>query len=314
MYEVLTEMEIQTYQDLEQKGILLPLMEQAFGWPFDPIEFEKTVKADPRLRESCVGFCALKEGKALGYVGVMDLTLRASNGAVEKVGGLYGVATLPGYTRQGICTALLNRAHEHFRAKNYRFSLLTTSPTIVAHSLYEKMGYFDVTSFPSAYKIRQKDERHEISEREGVSKWNLARMLELFHEYVKNKTGFVVRDEAYMKMLMKQYEISAKECIMTQRGYVIFKKEKKQARVRELVAQNNKEMDRLIRLVENKAQRIVIGRLGAWDPALDRAYKSRGFIVLETGHGVLMVKQLLAKATFNVFCGKRFYMSALDHF
>lgn len=307
-------MEIRTYQDLEQKSILLPLVEQAFGWPFDPIEFEKTVKADPRLRNSCVGFCALKEGKALGYVGVMDLTLRASDRTVEKVGGLYGVATSSGYTRQGICTALLNRAHEYFMAKDYRFSLLTTSSTIVAHSLYEKMGYYDVASFPSAYKIRQKGERHEISEPEGDSKWNLARMLELFREYVKSKTGFVVRDEAYMKMLMKQYEISAKECIMTQRGYVIFKKEKKQARVRELVAQNNKEMDRLIRLVENKAQRIVIGRLGAWDPALGRAYMSRGFTVLETGYGVLMAKELLAKAPFNVFYGKRFYMSALDHF
>lgn len=307
-------MEILTYRELQQKGTLLPLMEQAFGWPFVPQDFERTIKADPRLRDGCVGFCGLKEEKVVGFVGVMDLTMRAFDGAVEKVGGLYGVATFPGYTRQGICTALLNRAHEYFAEKGYRFSFLTTSPTIVAHGLYCRLGYYDVASFPSAYKIKEKTERQKTAKREKNPKWNLGKMLELFRDYVESRTGFAVRGEAYMKMLIKQYEISARECILTPNGYVIFKKEKRQARIRELIAHDRKEMNRLIGLVEDKAQNIIVGRLGIETPTVSRVYESRGFTVLETGHGVLMVKELTTDVSFNDFCGGRFFMSALDHF
>jgi GNAT superfamily N-acetyltransferase len=307
-------MNILTYRELEQKNALLPLMEQAFGWPFNAVEYEKTIKADPRLKDGSVGFCLLKEGKVLGYVGVMDLALRTATGKVENVGGLYGVATLPGYTRQGVCTALINRAHEYFLEKGYRFSFLTTSPTIVAHDLYSKMGYSDVASLLSAYKIKEKTEQHETSKRETVLKWDYDRMLELFHEYAKGKTGFAVRDEAYLKTLIKQYEISAKECIMTQEGYVIFKKEKKLARIRELVARSQGEMSRLIGLVEDRARTIIIGRLGVWNPIVNQVYRSRGFTVLETGYGVLMVKELVSDASFSDCYGDRFQMSALDGF
>src|SRR5512136_1205739 len=107
-------MRILTYQQLDQKKSLLPLMDQAFGWPLDPMEFDKNIKADPRLRDSGVGFCAATEGKTVAYVGVMDLDTRTVDNKTERVGGIYGVATLPGQTRKGMCTALLNRAHEHF--------------------------------------------------------------------------------------------------------------------------------------------------------------------------------------------------------
>jgi predicted acetyltransferase len=244
----------------------------------------------------------------------MDLTLRTVAGKMEKVGGLYGVATLPRYTRQGVCTTLINRAHGYFLEKGYRFSFLTTSPTIVAHALYSKLGYYDVGSLLSAYKMKEKTELHEASKHETVSRWDYDKMLELFHEFVRSRTGFAVRDEPYLKMLIRQYEISARECIITQEGYAIFKKEKKIARIRELVARSRREMSQLIGLVEDKAKSIVIGRMGVWNPTVDQAYRSRGFTVLETGYGVLMVKELVKDASFRDSYGDRFQMSALDGF
>jgi len=306
-------MRILTYQQLDQKKSLLPLMEQAFGWPFDPLEFDKNIKADPRLRDSGVGFCAVTEDKTVAYVGVMDLTTRTVDNKTERVGGIYGVATLPGHTRKGICTALLNRAHEHFLEKDYRFSFLTTSPTIVAHGLYKKLGYFDVTPFPGIYKVREKLNKQKTVKREKASKLNLTGMLEIYRGYVKNKTGFVARDEVYMKMIVKIHEIAAKECITTEKGYVIFKKDKKQVRIRELVAHDKKEMNKLIRIVEDKAQNVIYGR-DVLDPTLREAYADRGFTVLNSGHGVLMVKELTSHASFKKAYDNRFYMSALDHF
>jgi GNAT superfamily N-acetyltransferase len=288
-------------------------MEQAFGWPLDPLEFEKNIKVDPRLRDSGVGFCAITEGKTIAYVGVMDLATRTVNGKVEKVGGICSVATLPGHTRKGICTALLNRAHEHFLERGYRFSLLTTSPTIVAHALYEKLGYFDVISFPGVYKVKEKASKQETVQRKEVSKLNLASMLEIYRDYVKNKTGLVARDETYMKMLVKTYEIAHKECITTEKGYLIFKKDKKQIRIRELVAHDNKEMSKLIGIAEDKAQDVIYGR-DVVDPTLREAYQARGYMVLDSGHGVLMAKELTAHASYKEAYGSRFHMSALDHF
>jgi ribosomal protein S18 acetylase RimI-like enzyme len=288
-------------------------MEQAFGWPFDPLEFEKTIKVDPRLRGSGIGFCAVIERKTAAYVGVMDLTTKTVDEKAERVGGIYGVATHPGYTRKGICTALLNRAHENFIERGYHFSFLTTNTTLVAHALYEKLGYFDVTSFPGVYKVKEKANTHKTVKHEKASSLNFAKMLEIYREDVKSKTGFVARDESFIKMLFKTHEIADKECIMTEKGYVIFKKDKKQVRIRELVAHGKKEMNKLIRKVEDKAQNVVYGR-DVLDLPLREAYEERGFTTLDSGHGVLMVKELTADASFKETYGSRFYMSALDHF
>ena len=134
-------MKILSYRTLKQRDSLLPLMEQAFGWPFEEQEYAKVIKSDPRLREGVVGFCGIEDSKVLGFVGVMDLTTRTVDGETEKVGGVFAVATLPGYTRQGICTQLLRRAHDYFRDRGYRFSLLTAGQPSVAYALYCKLGY-----------------------------------------------------------------------------------------------------------------------------------------------------------------------------
>jgi len=303
-------MRILAYRELEDKDALLPLMEQAFAWPLVGQEFDRTIRIDSRLRESCVGFCAVDAGRVVGYTGVMDLATKTLEGRVEKAGGIYGVATLPGYTRRGICRMLMDRAHEHLIEKHYRFSFLTTSPTIVAYGLYTKLGYFDVTSFPGAYKVIVR--KKKLKKTRGGTKLDFGRMLRIYGKYVKDKTGLVVRDEAYVKMLAKTLGISARECILTDRGYVIFKKEKKHVRIREIAACDEEEMHRLIGLVENRAENLVYAR-GVVDPDLQRVYRSHGYTVLEAGHGVIMVKEL-ADAPFSEVYGDRFHMSALDYF
>jgi hypothetical protein len=179
--------------------------------------------------------------------------------------------------------------------------------------LYKKLGYFDVTSFPGVYKVKEKPKKQKTLKREKASKLNLTGMLEIYRECVKNKTGFVAREETYMKMLAKIHKIAAKECIATEKGYVIFKKDKQQVRIRELVAHDKKEMTKLIRIVEDRAQNVIYGR-DVLDPTLREAYADRGFTVLNSGHGVLMVKELTSHASFNEAYDNRFYMSALDHF
>jgi len=305
-------MRILTYRDLESKSSLLPLMEQAFGWPFDPREFEKYVKMDPGLRNGVVGFCGVENGCVVGFVGVMDLATRTLNGTVEYMGGIYGVATLPGHTRRGIAKRLLNSANQYFSKKGYRFSFLNTSPTLVAYALYCKLGYEDVVEYPCAYRMfeTQKPASSSVAENSG---FDPNKVLKIYEEYVNDKTGFVVRDRAYLRTAMKHERLTARQLIASEKGYVFFRRERGLVRIIELVALDAEEMNRLIGLVEEKARDLVFGR-AFLDEALRRVYRSRGYVVLERGHGVLMAKGLTADASIRGTYGRRFYISRLDNF
>ena len=302
-------MKILSYKDLKSTDELLPLLDQAFGWSFNSRTFANSVKIDPRLKNSEVGFCAMDDGRVIGYVGVMDLVTRTLDGSVEHVGGLYGVATLPGHTRRGVCTSLMIRAHEYFKDRGYRFSLLNTSPTIVAYSLYKKLGYLEAVERSSGYKVvgNKKPKRFK------TEKLDFSRLSGIYDGYVKDRCGFVVRDEAYFKMLKKAEWLVGHQNLFSEHGYVLFKKEKNIVRIAELMASDAEEMNQLISLMEEQAKDIVLCRTIV-DKALLRVFKRRGYMILEKSHGATMFKSLTSDASFKQTYGDKFFMSSLDHF
>jgi predicted acetyltransferase len=309
-------MRISSYRELESTDELLPLLDHAFRWTFNQRTFDKIVKVDPRLKNSPIGFCAIENGHIIGNVGVMDIATRTLDGTIETVGGIYGVATIPSHTRKGVSTILMNRAHEHFREKGYRFSFLGTSRTIVAHSFYEKLGYADLFECPSAYKIMKA--RATKPAAQGKSeKIDFDRMLEIYVARVKGHTGLVVRDKAYFNMLKKSEGFTRRECIVNDEGYVLFKEIKgawvNGIWIRELVAQKNKTMNKLLELAERRAKEIIYDR-AVLDKTLLEVYRSRGYMIHEKSHTVVMVKPLVANAPFNKTYGDRLYTTGLDLF
>lgn len=152
-------MEITTYRDLEMRDEFLPLFQHAFWWSYYPQEFEKIIKVDPRLQNSPVGYVATKHNHLTGFVGVMDITTRTLEGIEEKVGGIWGVITHPAFARRGISTALLQKSHEYFRDNGYKFSLLNTNKSLIAHAFYQKLGYREALTYPSAYKVIERTKK-----------------------------------------------------------------------------------------------------------------------------------------------------------
>jgi ribosomal protein S18 acetylase RimI-like enzyme len=308
---------IVSFDELESEECLLPLLDQAFRWTFNPRTFRKFVRLDPRLRNSGVGFCALDGSRLVGNVGVMDLTTKTLDGKVEHAGGIYGVATLPGYTRKGICSALMNRAHEHFRERGYRFSLLGTSHTIVAHSLYVKLGYSDLFEARSAYKV-MKAKSVAPKPKEKAARLDVDKLLKTYEGLVGGKAGFVVRDRDHFVMFEKAEGIKGRNCMVGRDGYVLFSEVKQGSWmsgiwIRELVASRAKEMDRLVGLAEAKAKDMIYDR-AVMDDTLLQVYRSRGYMTEERSHSVLMVKPLMAKASFRQTYGDGFHMTGLDFF
>ena len=305
-------MEILTYRELESRDGLLPLLDHAFNWIFDERQFDDFMKIDPRLKNSPVGFCALENGRIIGYAGVMDVATRTLEGTTEHVGGLYGVTTLPGFTRRGVFTTLMGKAHEYFREKGYRFSFLGTSPALVAHRLYEKLGYADVVEYPSAYKVVWNKSRN--ARIEGlVSAFEPQRMLKIYNEATEGMTGLVVRDIPYLKMLKKVEGIKSKQFLIDDEGYVVFREDKAAIWVRELIATGKKENEKLVAVIEQRAKAIVCNR-AIRDRHLLEVYRSRCYIIQEKGYAVMMCKPLIGGASFTQTYGDKFFLTRLDSF
>lgn len=305
-------MKVLAYRELESRDGLLPLLDHAFNWIFDERQFGDFMKIDPRLKNSPVGFCALENGRIIGYVGVMDVATRTLEGTIEQVGGLYGVTTLPGFTRRGVFTTLMGKAHEYFRERGYRFSFLGTSPALVAHRLYEKLGYTDAVEYPSAYKVvRNKSRNAQV---EGlVSAFEPQKMLNIYIKATKGMTGLVVRDIPYLKMLRKVEGIKPKHFLIDDEGYVVFREDKAAIWVRELIATGKKETEKLVAAMEQRAKTIVCNR-AILDKTLLEVYRSKGYLIQEKGYSVMMCKSLAGGVSFTQTYGDRFFLTRLDSF
>jgi GNAT superfamily N-acetyltransferase len=303
---------ILTYRELRTKDDLLPLMYLAFGWPFNYEEFEKTAQANPRLRDSPIGFCALKDGHVVGFVGVMDLITRNLKGEIERAGGIWGVSTLPSHSRQGISTMLMNEAHAYFRDRGYSFSFLITSRSLIAYNFYQKLGYQEATRFPSAFKHVK---RGKTIEKEKA-KENLEKILRIYRDCFVEKSGFVVRDEDYLKAAIGWEEAFHKvpeEAIFEDYAYVMFKDLGGSLCIDEIVAKNKDHAKDLITKIENGAKAIIYDRT-VLDKSLLQLYESLGYTTQTSSYTALMVKPLQNYKSFRETYGDKFYMSSLDYF
>jgi predicted acetyltransferase len=304
-------MRITTYRELESRDELLPLFQHAFWWPFTPQEFEKTIKADPRLQHSPVGYAAIENNRLVGFVGVMDMATRTLESSEEKVGGIWAVVTNPAHARKGISTALMKRSHEYFREEGYKFSLLNTSKSLIAYRFYRKLGYKDVMAYPSVYKVinRQKGITRKVSRKTKLN-WN--KVLEIFDQATKDQTGFVVRTPRYGKMLETRKGVHPRKSIVSDNGYALLKEERGDVSIREIVAFTEEETSRLITQSEEKAKKTVIAE-AVLNNDLQKSYLSHGFMLLEDSYDLLMSKPL-TNANFREVYGHKFYAAATDYF
>lgn len=304
-------MKIITYRELQSKDELLPLFQHAFWWPFNPKEFEKIIRADPRLKSSPVGFAAAEGTQIAGFVGVMDIATRTLQKAEEVVGGIWGVVTHPVHARKGIFKALMQKSHSYFKEQGYKFSLLYTSKILIAHAFYRKLGYKDTMAHPSAYKVIKEKRKTAKKTREKI-KLDWDKLLELYNQKTRNYTGFVIRDKQYGRMLETRKRIQPEKSIVTDKGYALLREDEGNMYIKELIALSKEETDKLISEIEEKtAKEIIYEKVAAKDTL--ETCKSRGYMIMREGYDLLMSKQL-ADTTFTETYAKKFYATSADSF
>ena len=134
-------------------------MLNAFGSSWDP-----RALSTPRFEEQYpgradyVGLCAVERGRVLSSVAVHRFPFRTRQGDCT-CSGLGAVATLPSHARRGLARKVIEEAHRRERESGSPFMLLYTGRSIVAHTLYESLGYRDVLEFPRAVRLAPRTRR-----------------------------------------------------------------------------------------------------------------------------------------------------------
>lgn len=306
-------MKIVSYRELEPKDDFMMLMELAFWWPISPGTMEEKIRTDARLKDSPVGFCAVEEGTLAGFVGVMDIPTRTVEGRVETIGGVWAVATDPGFARQGICKTLMEKAHGYFRSKNYRFSFLCTTRALIAYGIYVRMGYAEVdwaNQFKGVYKVLDKTESGGRSVASATI--DPEKICQLYEKFMQGRTGFVIRQKDFVTMFARRKRFDEKKSIFRQNGYALATENQGVIKVQDLVATDDAAYGELIDKIEQMAQKGVINR-SVSDRRLLDLYQSKGYRVQEGDDGVMMVKNLTDAGIDEVY-GDSFYIGVLDWF
>jgi len=305
-------MNIVTYTELEPKDEIMMLMELAFWWSISPKELDEVVNMDIRLKNSPVGFCAVKDGRLAGFVGVMDIPTKTIKGETEIVGGIWAVATNPDFAQQGICKNLMESAHNYFRQKKYPFSFLCTLRTIIAYEIYKKLGYAEVeyvNQFAGVSKVL--DKTQPVNTKCEV-KLNPDKIYKIYKKFMENRTGFAVRQKDFVTMFAMRKRFDEEKSIQEEKGYALVRKEREVIKVQDIAALDDATYGDLIDEIERTAKNGVIDRLVA-DEKLLNIYESRGYRVQKGDNSVLMVKNLTDVSIDKVY-GESFYMVTLDWF
>jgi GNAT superfamily N-acetyltransferase len=305
-------MKIVTYRELKPKADIMMLMDMAFWWPVSPQVMEEEMNSDDRLKDGPVGFCAVEHDRLIGYVGVMDITTRTASGQTEMVGGIWAVATNPASARKGICKNLMEKAHQYFKSRDYRFSFLCTGRTIIAYRIYRGMEYEEVEAvnqLKAVYKVLDKPQREE----KGVPSYiDPDRIFHIYQQFIQNKIGFALRQRDFAAMYAKRKRYDQKISILKPKGYALLLDSEKVTKVRDMTALDYDTYGALIDETEDHAQNGVING-SVDDDKLLELYRSKGYLVQNGHNGVVMVKAL-KEARFEEVYGRSFYIGALDWF
>lgn len=307
-------MRIITYDELKDPYQFLKLMEPAFGWAADPRRVAWTRRIDERYR-SPYGFGLIKRGELVGFVGVMDIPVKTRGGQTEKAGGVFCVATDPGLCRAGIATTLLDRAHSHFRTLGYRFAFLCTSHALVAHSLYDRLGYHDIKSLdqaPRAYKLHPGSEPRPGRPQPSRRKPDLAQVEQIYTKAMKSRTGFAIRIPNWARIRTSERRIRPATIFVAQRGYAIAETWADSLFASEVLALDLETyLELLDRMSATRKRVLAISHV--LDPRLARACRERNFRLASGRHSMVMCKPL-ADVPFEKAFDRSFYFTPLDSF
>ncbi|MFQ6061357.1 MAG: GNAT family N-acetyltransferase, partial [Thermoplasmata archaeon] len=172
-----------------------------FDWPLTPERLEERIRYDDRWFEDSLLYAVVK-GKAVSQAVALRIPTRTVDGE-ELVAGIAGVATLPSFSRKGISSKLMQELHSRLLEEGIRISFLNTGESLVAYSMYTKLGYRRATYFPSAWKPLSVRKKPMPSILRKYKKKDGAEVDEAYGRFTEGLYGFVIRQKEFFSARMK---------------------------------------------------------------------------------------------------------------
>jgi predicted acetyltransferase len=280
-----------TYDEVDpEQALMLDLF--CFGWPMTPQTARYLRKYDRRYSKYFGLYALNDEGRAVSQVLVLHIQTRTKNGK-ELVGGIQGVGTLPRYSRQGYSIALMTRAHELLAEAGIRISFLLTSASLVAHEMYQKLGYSTIASFQRGIRAVERTHSKRLLTLKRYEPKHAAAVDRLFTRQTEGSLGFVYRQPKYLTIMRKAYpNLAERTSVAIAKGrvvgYVCANSESGCTNIDELVALDD-DVKRLILMeLERKFKPKYLFVSNLIDSELTRFYEQDGFTIQGPGWGRVM--------------------------
>jgi GNAT superfamily N-acetyltransferase len=236
------------------------LLDMSAGW--GAFSFSLITKARKMGYSSAdyFGVYAVEGNEILSAVRVIKLPFTTPNG-VEHIAGIQGVVTRRDRGRLGLARQLLEEVHRREKMAGTKLSLLWTGRGLVAHGLYERLGYVDVYTPELAVKrVPKKPDVTRGYKLRRARKADLALMEKLHAKATKGKLGFTPRPPKDIEFTVQlgfasldslRIVVKAGEPV----GYAQVQKLAGWPRLEELVLLPRSEPDKVLPLFEAEAAR-----------------------------------------------------------
>ncbi len=243
------------------------------------------------------GIYAVEGGEVLSAVRVIRFPFTTPNG-VGQVAGVQGVVTRRDTGRKGLARKLLEEVHRREEASGKKFAMLWTGRSMVAHGLYEKLGYVDVYSPELAIRRIPRNTTKPTGYRLRKARRDDFRPIERLHaEATKGRLGFTPRTPRYIEIVVQLGFASLEGLMVIEKrgepvGYAQMQKVFGLPRVEELFLLSDAEPDQVLSLLE-------VGARGGWCAFRNTTVrdhlgllKARGYAMTNLAYYGLLAKPL----------------------
>jgi GNAT superfamily N-acetyltransferase len=196
----LSDFRIVYFDEIDDPLKVTLLFQLSLSFTATPKVLEELRANDDRYTPEFGIFALTERGEvAAGHL-LMKISTETTVGRLD-VGGVNAVGTHPSFARRGGMTAVMNASHKYFREHRLEHSVLTTSRTLGAIMLYERLGYVELTRSTLAMKYPNQPRmsaQSEINIR-PYSDEDLSQIDRVFKEAVAGSYGFIHRPNNFLK-------------------------------------------------------------------------------------------------------------------
>jgi len=288
-------MKILTYDEVDHDQVLVMHL-SGFGWPLTEERARAMAEHDGRIWK-LFGIYAVRGDKVLGQIIPFRLRMRSTEGLADQL-GVAEVVTAPDETRKGIATALMKRIEELGVEEGMTTSWLMTGEHLVAHNLYRKLGYFNISTFPRGFKRipKKQAQRSDVKLRQ-YRKSDCKKLASIYKEYLKGSLGFTERQWDFLETGIATQQLGKDAIKVASRagkivGYTVTSPREGVAFIMEAVAPEKQNFDSIVSALEAQYKgSLVVGSSLIWKKQRDR-FVSLGYQIRPTHWYRLMAKPL----------------------